>query len=414
MSSSGGGRRVTGLALSSDGKKIVESSYRWVNNRSNVAYADYVFRGTLATSYANLAAVPASNLVVIYPMENLSLAQTGLPGNGTMPYMSSLLSSGGALMENFYTNWHPSYPDDLLSTGDNYSIWYDDYSEVLSNDNIWRQTTAGGVTWKVYVQDMIQTFTGSISGTTLTVTATTAGYTPESGGDGRLAPGQTITGNGVTATKIVNQISGTTGGIGTYTIDQSQNVGSRTLTSTFTACDYINLTQAVKGTNANYGWQYWSDLTALSCGTLASHVVDISVLASDVSGSTVPQFVYIVPDCLNDTECGTTTAADSYMESVVSGLLATAPFQPGGDGMFVLWFDEGDVATVDNSVSPIILTGGGGDAAIAFYGPHVNANSSSSVYYQHQSFLRTIMMMLGFTSFPQQATLSPPITEIFH
>lgn len=64
--------------------------------------------------------------------------------------------------------------------------------------------------------------TGSISSTTLTVTAVAAGA---------LKPGQIISGTGVTAgTYILAQLTGTTGGTGTYTVSASQTVSSTTIT----------------------------------------------------------------------------------------------------------------------------------------------------------------------------------------
>lgn len=69
------------------------------------------------------------------------------------------------------------------------------------------------------------TLTGSISGTTLTVTAT-GGVTQPISPDGEF-----ITGTGITAgTNIVAQLSGTNGGIGTYRINQSMTVGSEAIT----------------------------------------------------------------------------------------------------------------------------------------------------------------------------------------
>jgi hypothetical protein len=67
--------------------------------------------------------------------------------------------------------------------------------------------------------------TGSISGTTLTVTAT-GGVTNPISPDGEF-----ITGTGITAnTQIMSQLSGTTGGIGTYQLNNSMTVGSETIT----------------------------------------------------------------------------------------------------------------------------------------------------------------------------------------
>lgn len=66
-------------------------------------------------------------------------------------------------------------------------------------------------------------FTGSIAATVLTVTAVASGT---------LAAGQPVSGTGVSAgTVIVNQLTGTPGGIGTYTVSPSQTVASGALTT---------------------------------------------------------------------------------------------------------------------------------------------------------------------------------------
>lgn len=67
------------------------------------------------------------------------------------------------------------------------------------------------------------TCTASISTTTMTVTAVSAGT---------LKPGMYLSGTGVTSqTTIVNQLTGTTGGTGTYTVSASQTVSSTTITA---------------------------------------------------------------------------------------------------------------------------------------------------------------------------------------
>ena len=65
-------------------------------------------------------------------------------------------------------------------------------------------------------------FTGSIATTTLTVSAISAGS---------IYPSMQISGTGVTAgTRIVAQLTGTTGGTGTYTVSASQTVASTAMT----------------------------------------------------------------------------------------------------------------------------------------------------------------------------------------
>lgn len=67
------------------------------------------------------------------------------------------------------------------------------------------------------------TVTGSISTTTLTVSAVSAGT---------LAVGQTISGSGVTNGTTITALGTGTGGVGTYTVSASQTVSSTTITAT--------------------------------------------------------------------------------------------------------------------------------------------------------------------------------------
>ena len=64
-------------------------------------------------------------------------------------------------------------------------------------------------------------FTGSIAGTTLTITAMDYGT---------VAVGQTLEGTGVTAGTTITALGTGTGGTGTYTVSTSQTVGSETIT----------------------------------------------------------------------------------------------------------------------------------------------------------------------------------------
>ena len=68
----------------------------------------------------------------------------------------------------------------------------------------------------------VGTFTGSISGTTMTITVVTSGI---------LFIGHAITGSGVTAGTVITQFLTGTGGTGTYVVSKSQTAGSTTLTS---------------------------------------------------------------------------------------------------------------------------------------------------------------------------------------
>lgn len=77
-------------------------------------------------------------------------------------------------------------------------------------------------TWRISTPSSA-VFTGSISGTTLTVTAIT---------NGTIAAGQSLFGVGVTSETVITALGTGTGGIGTYTINLSQTVTSRQMNST--------------------------------------------------------------------------------------------------------------------------------------------------------------------------------------
>jgi len=86
-------------------------------------------------------------------------------------------------------------------------------------------------------------FTGSISGTTLTVTAMTSGA---------VNIGSVLSGTGVTAGTTVTALITGTGGVGTYTVSASQSVGSRTITGTIVASTITAYYQKPLGIDSAY------------------------------------------------------------------------------------------------------------------------------------------------------------------
>ena len=91
-------------------------------------------------------------------------------------------------------------------------------------------------------------FTGAISGITLTVSAISAGV---------LQPGQSladITAALLAGTSIVDQLTGPKGGIGTYEVNQAQTVGAETMTTA------LNLTAQIQP----IGWRDIQQLDGLN------------------------------------------------------------------------------------------------------------------------------------------------------
>lgn len=87
--------------------------------------------------------------------------------------------------------------------------------------------------------------TGAIAGTTLTVSAVSSGT---------LSVGQSLSGSGMTAgTRIVAQLTGTPGGVGTYTVNNSQTFASGAITGAAgSGTTYVNGVDYIY--NADLGW----------------------------------------------------------------------------------------------------------------------------------------------------------------
>lgn len=139
----------------------------------------------------------------------------------------------------------------------------------------------------------LNSVTGSISGTTLTVSAV---------GTGALAPGQTLSGGTSStgyidpATTIVSQLTGTTGSTGTYQVSVSQNVTSTTVAAsggTLTVGGTITGTflagQTLSGTGVTAGTTITSAISGTGgAGTYAVSIAQTtSSTAITASGGTL-------------------------------------------------------------------------------------------------------------------------------
>ncbi len=122
----------------------------------------------------------------------------------------------------------------------------------------------------------ISSVTASISGTTMTVSASASG---------KLYPGSTLhstTSGFIPGTRIVSQLSGTTGGVGVYTVSQSQTVASGTVTS---VCRNFTLNECeIRDASAILNFKYpvktsatsnaCDGLTIMNCKIVSSHTTN--------------------------------------------------------------------------------------------------------------------------------------------
>jgi hypothetical protein len=182
-----------------------------------------------------------------------------------------------------------SYASNLLPAGFETSLVYsgdlwalnDDTVQINPGDQIYadnstgrclKTATAGGATASTWgIAAATASFTGTI---TDNVMATSGAVT------GTIYPGAVVTGSGVTTgTVITRQLSGTTGGAGTYEVSPpNQNVASTTITITYGTLTLTTVTAGSFGVN--------QVLTGASAGVTAGTKILQMLTGTGGSGST--------------------------------------------------------------------------------------------------------------------------------
>ncbi len=132
----------------------------------------------------------------------------------------------------------------------------------------------------------------------------------------------------------------------------------------------------------------------------ANKVVDLSQLPIDLANNALPRFLIIVPDGNHDahdcpvgmqscTEAQKLNAADQFLDSNLTPILALPDFQPGGTGLVFVTFDECAGGT-NNGCGAAVYT--------ALIGPKVIPHTVSNVPYKHENTLRTMLDALGIST----------------
>ncbi len=145
---------------------------------------------------------------------------------------------------------------------------------------------------------------------------------------------------------------------------------------------------------------YFTDV--INNQTQLNNLVPFTQFATDLSNDQLPQYVYIVPNMLDDAHDGTLSQADSWLQTNVAPLIASATFQK--DGLLVITFDEAEDSDTQH---------GGGQVAMVVISPLARKSYQSTTFYQHQSTCRLLMQGLGLTSFPGDCQSAPEMTEFF-
>jgi Phosphoesterase family len=147
----------------------------------------------------------------------------------------------------------------------------------------------------------------------------------------------------------------------------------------------------------------------------ARKVVDLSELSIDVANKTLPRFAIIIPDGNHDahdcpvgrsacTVAQKLSSADGFLRNTLSPVLSAPDFQPGGDGLLFVTFDECAGGTNQ---------GCGASVYLAVIGPRVKAHTVSVMPYKHENTLRTMLDALGIANGPGAAAGAAEMSDFF-
>jgi acid phosphatase len=179
------------------------------------------------------------------------------------------------------------------------------------------------------------------------------------------------------------------------------------------------------GDTANYllhhnPFPWYSDVA--NSVTQQNNMYPFTQFVQDAQANTLQNFSLIIPNGIHDADEPFTTSpsvllatADTWLNTNISPLLSTPPFQAGGDGILMIVFDEADEAgesgdpTSDGSCSPTQSTGCGGHVAFVMIGPNVTPASTTANTYHFQDMLHTIIHLLGATDYMNGASAGADI-----
>jgi len=141
-------------------------------------------------------------------------------------------------------------------------------------------------------------------------------------------------------------------------------------------------------------------------------------LLADIKNNKLPNFAWITPDLNHDAHDGSSdqtalAAADAYLQTFLPQLLQSPPFQPGGDGVLLITFDEGELSGDNHCGGISDLNNCGGHIWHVVIGPQVKRGYQSNTVYKQGSQLRMICDLLSLKSCPGDGANSRSMSEFF-
>lgn len=147
--------------------------------------------------------------------------------------------------------------------------------------------------------------------------------------------------------------------------------------------------------------KWYSDV--ISNAAQQKKMVPFTQFAADLAANQLPNYSVIIPDANHDAHNGTLAQADAWLQANVAPLLSESYFQPGGNGLLLVTFDECDGAV--GACPELVFT--------ALIGPKVKRGFQSPVPYKHENALRTMLEALGVTVYPGASKTAVPMADFF-
>ena len=168
-------------------------------------------------------------------------------------------------------------------------------------------------------------------------------------------------------------------------------------------------------------FKWYSDVASSSAEQ--DNMYPFPVFASDLQANRFQNFSYIVPNLRNDahgtgreTPTALMSTADNWLQTNIAPLLSTPPFQPGGDGVLFIAFDESELdggVVRDGSCSPTQAKGCGGHVPFVIISPLVRPGSMTSTPYTFPDALHTIIHLLGMSDYMNGANGAADIDLLY-
>src|SRR5437667_66398 len=153
-----------------------------------------------------------------------------------------------------------------------------------------------------------------------------------------------------------------------------------------------------------------------------ANFVCFSQFATDLANNTLTNFSWLAPNGCDDAHDCSVGTFDTWLKTEIGPLLASSYFQPGGDGLLIITFDEDDKGGTPSCTTTTVGQGCGGQVETVVvsarsklaYQPTAGVPANFNSTYDEANILRAIADALGLkTSGLGAAAARVPMADFF-